>query len=73
MEYLKRNEVAKTDFQTLRRRDTEVFLFTNTKCAKETKAFVYSVSSVFMFILTTDIQDLTDTNHERKRDNPFNL
>ena len=26
-----------------------------------------------MFILTTDIQDLTDANHERKRDNPLNL
>ena len=44
-------------FQTQSRRDTEVFLFTNTKCAKETtcfsllsfakKAFVYSVFSVF--------------------------
>ncbi len=33
--------------QTQSRRDTEVFLFTNTKCAKETKAFVYSVFSVF--------------------------
>ena len=22
---------------------------------------------------TTDIRDLTDVNHERKRDNPFNL
>ena len=22
---------------------------------------------------TTDIRDLTDINHERKRDNPFNL
>ena len=34
---------------------------------------VPSVSSVFMLILTTDFQDLTDANHERKRDNPFNL
>ena len=29
---------------------------------------VCSVFSVFMFILTTDIQNLTDANHERKRD-----
>ena len=34
---------------------------------------VPSVSSVFMFILTTDIQDFSDINHERKRDNPSNL
>ena len=26
-----------------------------------------------MFILTSDFQDLTDANHERKRDNLFNL
>ncbi len=31
------------------------------------KQIAYSVSSVFMFILTTDIQDFTDANHERKR------
>ena len=30
---------------------------------------VYFVSSVFMFILTTDFRDLTDANHERKRAN----
>ena len=41
--------------------------------AKANSKFVYSVSSVFMFILTTDIRDLTDVNHERKRKNPFNL
>ena len=45
----------------------------NTENTKGTKAFVYSVSSVFMFILTTDIQDCRDIHHERKRDNPFNL
>ena len=49
------------------------FFYSTTEITKETKAFVYSVSSVFMFILTTDFQDLTDVNHERKRDNPFNL
>ena len=41
--------------------------------AKANSKSVYSVSSVFMFILTTDIQDFRDINHERKRDNPFNL
>ena len=46
------------------------FFISNTECTKETKAFDYSVSSVFMFILTTDIQDLTDANHERKRAYP---
>ena len=40
---------------------------------KNENPFVHLVSSVFMFILTTDFQDLTDANHERKRDNPFNL
>ena len=34
---------------------------------------VYSVSSVFMFILTTDFQNFRDINHERKRDNPLHL
>ena len=27
----------------------------------------------FLFLLTTDISDLTDVNHERKRAYPFNL
>ena len=69
-----------TDFHHERKRANQIhqihpflFSFSNTECTKETKAFVYSVSSVFMFRLTTDIQDLTDANHERKRDNPFNL
>ena len=35
--------------------------------AKANSKSVYSVSSVFMFILTTDIQDFRDINHERKR------
>ena len=40
---------------------------------KNENPFVHLVSSVFMFILTTDFRDLTDFHHERKRDNPFNL
>ena len=40
--------------------------------AKANSKSVYSVSSVFMLILTTDIQNLTDVNHERKRPNQIN-
>ena len=34
---------------------------------KNENPFVHLVSSVFMFIMTTDIQNLTDFHHERKR------
>ena len=40
---------------------------------KNRNPFVHLVFSVFMFILTTDIQDLTDVYHERKRAYPSNL
>ena len=45
----------------------------NTDNTKETKDSVYFVSSVFIRNITTDIWDFRDVNHERKRDNPFNL
>ena len=47
---------------------TEVF-----RKAQQATQSVYFVSSVFVFILTTDFRDLTDANHERKRAYLLNL
>ena len=48
------------------------FLFRTRNARMERKFRLFCVFRVHV-ILTTDIQDLTDFHHERKRDNPFNL
>ena len=60
--------------KTQRRKDTELFLFFfEHKMHERNEGLrLFCVFRVHV-ILTTDIQDLTDFHHERKRDNPFNL
>ena len=56
-----------------KRRDAEFFFFFRTRNARMERKFrLFCVFRVHV-ILTTDIQDLTDFHHERKRDNLFNL
>ena len=62
--------MAKANISNAKSQSRRVYLFYEHEMHERNGTSVPSVSSVFMFILTTDIQDLTDANHERKRDNP---
>ena len=59
-------------FQTQSRKAAE-FFFRPQNARKKRKPSFILCFPCSCFILTTDIQDLTDVNHERKRDNLFNL